>query len=85
MFENGKENISQLIFCRLFTDLYHSKFSRISQFQNIIYRKNIEILILTLLPHLPLSYLLGGADRKFPMEEIARARIVTDEETEISQ
>jgi hypothetical protein len=29
------------------------------------------------------SYILGIADRKFPEWEIARARIVTDKETEI--
>ena len=74
MFENGKhitvwkwESISQLIFCRLFTDLYaiSQQIFYYSKLQNITKRKlHIEILI--------------------PMGKFAGARIVTDEETEIS-
>ncbi len=45
----------------------------------ILQRENaIEILILTL-------FTAFTTDRKFPMGEIARARVVTDEETEISK
>jgi hypothetical protein len=67
---------------------YHSKFSGINH--STVYHKSekrkIQLwsLFLPYLPYLPLSYILGVADRKFPMWEIARARIVTDKETEIS-
>jgi hypothetical protein len=66
---------------------YHSKFSRIFTASKISQRekKQMRALFLPFLPHLPLSYILRDADRKFPMGEIARARIVTDEETEISK
>ncbi len=43
--------------------------------------KTIEILILTLFT--AFTTILYVADRKIPMGEIARARIITDEETEI--
>ena len=49
------KNISQLIFCRLFTDLYHSKFSKYSKLQNITKKIQLRSLFLPYLPHLPLT------------------------------
>ncbi len=90
MFENG-ENISQSIFCRLFIVLfekrYHSEFSGINH--STVYHKQRKEKKFNYDPysypiyriyHYPIY--LGVADRKFPMWENARARIVTDKETE---
>jgi hypothetical protein len=64
MFENGK-NISQLIFCRLFTDLFGNditvNFLGYSQLQNITKReKTNEILILTLFTAFTTVLYIGG-------------------------
>jgi hypothetical protein len=70
-----------VIFCRLFTDLYaiSQQIFYYSKLQNITKRKlQIEILILTL-------FTAFTTDGKFPMGKFAGARIVTDEETEISK
>ena len=73
MFENEKhitvwnwKNISQLIFCRLFTDLYaiSQQIFYYSKLQNITKRKlQIEILILTL-------FTAFTTDGKFPMGKL---------------
>ena len=87
MFENGKhitvwnwKSISQLIFCRLFTDLYAIS-------QQIFYYSSSKISRRENYNWDPYSYPIYRIYhwQEISYGEIARARIVTDEETEISQ